>query len=84
MEEGGGVGWEDGQGCIRLFPLGGKGSSERRQSFKGGTESSLSDLVFCAIKKTRQNKYNLKTSYMTLKAHLGQAVEIPPSTAEQC
>jgi len=51
-----------------LFPPSGKRSSERRHSFKGQTESNLPVLVFCAIKKTGKNKYNLKTSYTTLKA----------------
>lgn len=42
----------------RPFPPSREGSSEGRHSFRGETESSLSVLVFCAIKK-KPNKINI-------------------------
>lgn len=54
VEGGGGVGH---QGCVQALPTKQDRSSERRQSFKGETESSLLVLVFCAILKN--NKINI-------------------------
>lgn len=56
--------------CPGSFHQAGKGVQKEGTAFKQ-TESSLPVLVFCAIKKPEKNKYNLKTSYMTLKASLG-------------